>query len=309
MAKTQKFEGVMSVVCTPFKENLEVDYDAIRRVVDFVIACGGHGFLTTVMSSEFYTLTDEEHFKIVETVIDQVNGRVPVVVGAASRSIEHGLLYARHAQHAGADAICTTPPVVDTLLHGVPFERARDYFRAINEALDIPIFVQNAPPIGGTLTAEQLMQLCTENSHVLYVKEEGANCQQMIPKILEMSKHMPEGSSFGGVLSGGGGCTFLSDLKRGACGTMPASATTDVFVSIWNAFKAGDMEKAQEIQSASMNFGLYEHIYWSAFNKYVLKRRGILDCIRIRETAPSLDTMNYAEIDAIYDTIKPYFCI
>ena len=69
------------------------------------------------------------------------------------------------------------------------------------------------------------------------------------------------------------------------------------------------MEKAQEIQSASMNFGLYEHIYWSAFNKYVLKRRGILDCIRIRETAPSLDTMNYAEIDAIYDTIKPYFCI
>lgn len=240
MTKTQKFEGVYSVVCTPFKENLEVDYDAIRRVVDFVIACGGHGFLTTVMSSEFYTLTDEEHFKIVETIIDQANGRVPVVVGTAARSIEHGLLYAKHAQAAGADAICTTPPVVDTLLHGVPFERARAYFRAINEALEIPVFVQNAPPIGGT---------------------------------------------------------------------MPASATTDVFVDVWNAFKAGDLEKAQEIQSAAMSFGLYEHIYWSAFNKYVLKRRGILDCIRIRETAPSLDEMNYAEIDTIYDTMKPYFRI
>lgn len=298
--------GVFPVVMTPFHENMEVDYDGIRAIVDFNIACGATGFLTTAMASEFYTLTDEEHNKIVETILDQNRDRVPVVVGIAARSKSHGVMFAKHAVDHGAHAICSTPPVVESVLGKVSWDKAREYYQAINAVVDVPIFIQNAPELGGTLSAEQMMQLVQENEHIHYTKEEGLNSQQVTKRMVEIWETLPEGS-FSGVFAGGGGFTLLGDLDHGACGVMPQCALTDLYVDIWDKYHLGDREGARHIHNQVVVGQLYERYYWNAYGKYLLMKRGILKCDAVRETTPIFDAICYKEVDRIFETLKPYF--
>lgn len=302
----EKLSGIFPVIATPFSENMEVDYEALKRVVDFCIHCGAHGFLTTAMASEFYTLTDEEHNRIVETIINHTAGRVPVVVGIASRSVTHGVMFAKHAQAAGASAIMSTPPVVESVLGKVTWDKARAYYRALNAAVDIPIFIQNAPELGGTLTADQMMQLAAENEHLQYTKEEGRNSQQVTSRMIEIWKDMPEGS-FSGVFSGGGGFTMIGDMSRGACGIMPACALTDIYVDIWNKFHSGDVEGARTLHNKIVVSQLYEKHYWNAMTKSILIQRGVLTCDAIRETTPLYDAQNVEETKRICEFLKPYY--
>lgn len=302
----EKLSGIFPVIATPFSENMEVDYEALKRVVDFCIHCGAHGFLTTAMASEFYTLTDEEHNRIVETIINHTAGRVPVVVGIASRSVTHGVMFAKHAQAAGASAIMSTPPVVESVLGKVTWDKARAYYRALNAAVDIPIFIQNAPELGGTLTADQMMQLAAENEHLQYTKEEGRNSQQVTSRMIEIWKDMPEGS-FSGVFSGGGGFTMIGDMSRGACGIMPACALTDIYVDIWNKFHSGDVEGARALHNKIVVSQLYEKHYWNAMTKSILIQRGVLTCDAIRETTPLYDAQNVEETKRICEFLKPYY--
>ncbi len=302
----KQLRGIFPVIPTPFHEDMSVDYDAVKRVVDFCLDCGAHGFLTTAMASEFYTLTDSEHNQIVETIISHTAGRVPVVVGIASRSIPHGVMFAKHAQDVGADAIMSTPPVVESVLGKVTWDKARAYYNAIDEAVSIPIFIQNAPELGGTLTAEQMMQLAAENEHLQYAKEEGRNSQQITGRMMELWKKLPEGS-FSGVFSGGGGFTMIGDMTRGACGIMPCCAVTDLYVDIWNMFQDGNIEGARKMHNLVVIAQLYEKNYWNAFTKSLLIKRGVLTCDAIRETTPLYDETCYKETQRIYDLLKPYF--
>ena len=303
---SKELRGIFPVIATPFFENMEVDYEALKRIVDFCIDCGAHGFLTTAMASEFYTLTDEEHNRIVETIINHTAGRVPVVVGIASRSVTHGVMFAKHAQAAGATAIMSTPPVVESVLGKVHWDKARAYYNALDEVVNIPIFIQNAPELGGTLTAEQMMQLARENKNLHYTKEEGRNSQQVTSRMLEIWKDMPEGS-FSGVFSGGGGFTMIGDMSRGSCGIMPSCCFTDIYVDIWNMFQNGDKEGARALHNKLVVAQLHEKTYWNALTKAVLMRRGIISCDAIRETTPLFDKQSYVEIQRICDYLKPYF--
>lgn len=302
----EQLRGVYPVVETPFHENMEVDYEGLRNIVDFNIDCGAAGFLTTAMSSEFYTLTDEEHNKVVETILEQTRGRVPVVVGIASRSLSHGVMFAKHAVAHGAQAISSTPPVVESVLGKVSWEKIRQYYQAINSVVDIPIFIQNAPLLGGTLTAEQMMELVQVNEHVQYAKEEGNFSQQVTKKMLEIAKALPEGT-LAGVFAGGGGFTMLGDLDHGACGVMPASALTDIYVDIWNKYHAGNREGARAMHDVAVIAQLYERQFWNPYGKALLVERGVIKSSAIRETIHLFDAQCYKEVSRIHAYLKPYF--
>ena len=200
----------------------------------------------------------------------------------------------------------STPPVVESVLGKVTWDKARAYYNAIDEAVSIPIFIQNAPELGGTLTAEQMMQLAAENEHLQYAKEEGRNSQQITGRMMELWKKLPEGS-FSGVFSGGGGFTMIGDMTRGACGIMPCCAVTDLYVDIWNMFQDGNIEGARKMHNLVVIAQLYEKNYWNAFTKSLLIKRGVLTCDAIRETTPLYDETCYKETQRIYDLLKPYF--
>ena len=112
MQKDWKYRGIFAPVLTPYKENGEIDYDSLRKMVDFTIDCGCHGIVTTANAAEFDTFSDEEHHETIRVIVNQTNGCVPVVAGAAGWSIRHSIANAKYAQDLGVDAVMATAPVI-----------------------------------------------------------------------------------------------------------------------------------------------------------------------------------------------------
>ena len=96
MSKTLK--GVFPALPTPFREDLSVDYAALKRVVEFAISAGAHGLLAVDMPGEFFTLTDDERRNCVEVILETVADRVPVAVNVSAASEEQSFLFAKHKQ-------------------------------------------------------------------------------------------------------------------------------------------------------------------------------------------------------------------
>ena len=88
------FRGVFTIPSTPFDERLEVDWEGLRRVVDFGVACGAHGIVWPVNASSFAVLSDEERLRGARVVVEQVAGRVPVVIGTQGVCTAHAAMLA-----------------------------------------------------------------------------------------------------------------------------------------------------------------------------------------------------------------------
>ena len=103
------FTGSYTALLTPFR-NGEVDYDAYRKLVDFQIDNGTHGLVPVGTTGESPTLSHDEHKKVIEVCIDQVNGRVPIIAGAGSNSTAEAIEFVKHACDVGADGLLVVTP-------------------------------------------------------------------------------------------------------------------------------------------------------------------------------------------------------
>jgi len=139
-AKTN-FRGSFTALVTPFK-NGAVDEKAFRALVDWQIAEGTNGLVPVGTTGESPTLSHEEHHHVVEWCLDQARGRVPVVAGAGSNSTKEAIDLAQHAEKAGADAVLVVTPYYNKPTQ----EGLYQHFKAINDAIGIPIIVYNIPP-------------------------------------------------------------------------------------------------------------------------------------------------------------------
>ncbi len=136
-----ELQGVYVVMVTPFTANGEVDYEGIRKNISWWISEGVHGLIPLGSTGEFASLNDVQKMKITETVMDAVQGRIPVVVGASAETTEKAIENARGAQKAGASAVLVLPPWYYTPSQ----EEIIVHYRRIAEAIDIPIMIYNNP--------------------------------------------------------------------------------------------------------------------------------------------------------------------
>ena len=139
-AKTS-FRGSFTALVTPFK-NGSVDEKAFRALVDWQIAEGTKGLVPVGTTGESPTLSHEEHNEVVAWCVDQAKGRVPVVAGAGSNSTKEAIALAQHAEEAGADAVLVVTPYYNKPTQ----EGLYQHFKAINDAIGIPIIIYNIPP-------------------------------------------------------------------------------------------------------------------------------------------------------------------
>src|SRR6202047_3953914 len=139
-AKTS-FRGSFTALVTPFK-NGSVDEKAFRELVDWQVAEGTKGLVPVGTPGESPTLSHEEHRSVVEWSVDQGRGRVPVVAGAGSNSTKEAIDLAEHAEKAGADAVLVVTPYYNKPTQ----EGMYQHFKAINDAIAIPIIIYNIPP-------------------------------------------------------------------------------------------------------------------------------------------------------------------
>ncbi|MEQ9123200.1 MAG: dihydrodipicolinate synthase family protein, partial [Alphaproteobacteria bacterium] len=135
------FKGSMPALITPFKDG-EVDAKAFQEFVEWQIAEGSHGLVPCGTTGESPTLSHDEHKRVVELCIEAAAGRVPVIAGAGSNSTSEAIDLAKHAKSAGADGVLVVAPYYNKPSQEGLFR----HFKAINDAVEIPIIVYNIPP-------------------------------------------------------------------------------------------------------------------------------------------------------------------
>ncbi len=235
-----KLEGIWTPIPTPLTREGKIDPEATRRLVDFHIESGIDGLLPLGTSGEFALLSREERKLLVETVVDQVNGRVPVVAGVSDPSIGNVLRLAADAQKAGADAVVATPPYYYTTTEEGHYE----HFKAISEGIDLPLMIYNIPEWTHSFVTPNTVERLAEEKLVVGMKYTEYNFLNLI-RFLKSS---------GGRISifTGSDAMAYSDLEFGGSGGILGSANVapKLASKIFDDYKRGDLAGARESQKS-----------------------------------------------------------
>lgn len=296
----QPFRGVFAIPVTPFDPRGEIDEASLRRCIDFCVAGGAHGIVNPVNASEFSSLMDDERKRVTEITIEQTNGRIPVVIGTSGVSTQHAVALSRYAAEAGADAVIAMPPYVRKAPPGEIYE----YYRAISDAVGIPIFIQDyIAPVGTPMSADLLSRMLRELEHVQYLKEEAVPAGHMMTAVMEKA-----GESLMGVMGGAAGRYMMDEFRRGAQGTMPACEVVDLHVQLWDLLESGDEAAAYDFFRKMLPLMNIESLYSFSVYKEVLHRRGVIDYTTTRAAGASvLDDYDQRELDMILADLQPLF--
>ncbi len=207
---TVKFSGSYTALVTPFR-NGEVDEPAFRKLVDWQITEGTHGLVPVGTTGESPTLSHDEHKRVVEACIKEAKGRVPVIAGAGSNNTIEAVDFARHAEKAGADAVLVVTPYYNKPGQ----EGLYQHFKAINDAIGIPIFIYNIPPRSVIDMSVDTMKRLYELKNIAGVKDATANLarvslqrEAMGPDFIQLSGE--DATALGFMAHGGHGCISVS---------------------------------------------------------------------------------------------------
>ena len=166
MEKRAKFHGSMPALITPFREG-KFDETAFRALVDWQIASGSHGLVPVGTTGESPTLSHAEHRRVIEVCIDEARGRVPVIAGAGSNNTAEAIELAKHAEKAGADAALVVTPYYNKPTQ----EGLYLHFKAINDAVGIPIVIYNIPGRSVVDMSVETMKRLHELENIVGVKD------------------------------------------------------------------------------------------------------------------------------------------
>jgi 4-hydroxy-tetrahydrodipicolinate synthase len=154
---SEPFHGVLPALITPFRDDGEaIDPEALAAIVDRVIGAGVAGLVPGGSTGEFTTLSHRERRQLIETTVEAAAGRVPVVAGTGALSTRETVELSAHAEEAGAAAVMIVPPFYDAL----SWRELVTHYRAVADAIEIPIMYYNLPSASGVkLSAAQLQEL------------------------------------------------------------------------------------------------------------------------------------------------------
>ena len=296
-----EFRGVYAIPCTPFDGDGAIDEASLRREVQFCLECGAHGLVGPVNASEFSTLSDAERRRWATIAAEELDGRIPYIVGVSAVSGPVAAEFASHARQVGAAAVIAMPPYVNRLDE----PRLFDYYAAIAEAAQLPVFLQDwIPPIGQTMPPPLMARMIREIPGVEYLKEESAKASQVISQLFALC-----GDELKGIQGGQAGRHIFTEYARGVCGTMPAAELTDVHVRIWNLLEAGEETEARELFYGILPLLNFEAPYGVAAYKEVLRRRGVIATNTCRGAMTPLDDEDLRELDRIWPYVEPLFSV
>ena len=193
-----RLKGMGVALITPFKEDGSVDYDALLRLVDYQLQNGTDFLCVLGTTAETPTLTKEEKEKVKRTVIDRVNGRLPILLGVGSNSTQAVVDSVKNDDMTGVDALLVVVPYYNKPSQ----EGIYQHYKAVAEATELPIVLYNVPGrTGVNMTAETTLRLANDFENIVAIKEASGNIAQMD----EIIKNKPEGFD---VISGDDGITF-----------------------------------------------------------------------------------------------------
>lgn len=284
------FRGVFPIVCTPFLDDGRIDVESQRRLIRHLLEGGAHGLGLFGNASEGYTLATDERQRLLDVILSEVGGAVPVIVSSGHTGTDVAVSLSREAATAGADGLMVLPPYLlkpdgDGLVH---------YYRAIAEAVRVPVMVQDAPALTGvSMGAPLLARMGREIEGVRYAKVEAAPTAPKVSETVALAGDRL--SVFGGL----NGHFLIEEFQRGAVGTMPGSDLLPEFVRMWQWLEQGQDDDAYLLFMECLpliRFELQPGLGVSAM-KHNLHVAGVLASTRVRHPTRTLDPEGLRELE------------
>lgn len=234
------FTGVIPPVVTPLTTTFEVDYPSFSRVIDHLIDGGVHGLFVLGSTSEVVFHDETTRRRIIEHAVEQVRGRVPILVGVIDPTTDRVIAHARAAQSAGADAVVVTAPFYTRTNQSETI----DHFRYIRDAVDIPVIAYDIPVCVGTKLERKTTVTLAREGTVVGLKDssgDDGNLRYVMTDTADLSDFF--------VMTGS---EIVADsvVNMGAHGIVPGLGNVDPhgYVRLWNLCQAGDFTAARQEQ-------------------------------------------------------------
>ena len=290
--------GVYLITVTPFKENGALDLESTDSMVDFYLDCGVTGLTILGIMGEATKLTAEESKVFVARVLNRVNGRVPVVVGASAPGFAPMKELTTSVMGMGAAGVMVAPP--STLRTD---DQITAYFDMVNETLgsDVSWCLQDHPVSTGVqMSTPVILKILKNSSNCVMLKhEDSPGLNKLSGIIASIAKKEIERVS---ILTGNGGGLFLTEeMIRGADGAMTGFAYPEMMVRVYELFAKGDVEKACDVYDAYLPLAKYEQQanIGLAVRKHILAERGVIASAAVRKPGPKLSPADIKDIERL----------
>ncbi|HET7694455.1 MAG TPA: dihydrodipicolinate synthase family protein [Vicinamibacterales bacterium] len=287
------FEGVYSIIPTAFTDSGDLDPASQRAVVDLFIDKGANGLTALGVTGEVARLEERERAEILQVVVEQAAGRVPIIAGTSAEGTRTCISYSRQAKGLGAAAVMVSPPRMPKLNSAAVV----NHYKALADAVDLPIIVQDYPPITGfAMEPSLLARIAKEVPAARTIKLEDPPTPFKTARILEAA-----GDTTVQIFGGLGGVFLLEELISGATGAMTGFAFPEILARIMKHWNAGEKDAAADVFYRAvplMRFEFQEGI-GMAIRKDVLRRRGALKSAATRAPAGALDAPTKLALDRV----------
>ncbi|NYZ13736.1 dihydrodipicolinate synthase family protein [Azospirillum sp. RWY-5-1] len=296
----QPYKGVFPVAPTVFDAQGALDLEGQKRAVDFMIDAGSHGICILANFSEQFVLTDAEREAVMTTVLDHVAGRVPVIVTTTHFSTAVCAERSRQAEAAGAAMVMIMPPYHGATFR-VPEAAIYDFYRAVSDAISIPIMVQDAPVAGTPMSAAFLARMAREIANLAYFKIEVPQAAAKLRTLIELG-----GDAIEGPWDGEEAITLMADLDAGATGAMTGGGYPDGIRQITDPWFAGRREEAMAAYERWLPLINYENRQCGlAACKALMKEGGVIAHETVRHPLPPLHPATRAGLIEIARRLDP----
>jgi 4-hydroxy-tetrahydrodipicolinate synthase len=235
---SKQLKGVLTALATPFDQDGAIDVDTLRRIVDRSIDAGVDGVVAAGSTGEVGALSSEERLLLIDTVIKQANGRVPVIANTGATSTAEAIRLSQAAEKAGADVLMLITPYYEPLT----LAETVTYIKDVARSVKLPVMLYNIPAVTGVnLDPATVRALAEEVENIRYIKDSSANWEQA----LQLIHH--HGDVIGTFI--GWDVYLYSALAEGAAGVMAGTANVvpDEIVAVSRLIADGDLTGARDL--------------------------------------------------------------
>ncbi len=294
--------GVYIISATPFDDLGVLDLESTKNLIDFYIEKGVDGITILGVMGEAQKLTPDEAELFLNTVLKQVNKRVPVIVGVSNANINNLVKLSNVSMDKGAAGVMIAPPI-----NLGADEKIYNYYAKIFDVLgkDIPVCYQDYPFLTKSeISIQTFNRLVNEYSQLVMLKHEEW------PGLNKLSKVRSSGKATNtrrvSILTGNGGLYLPQELQRGADGAMTGFAYPEMLIKVVTLHKKGKIDAAEDLFDAYLPLVRYEQQpgIGLAIRKEALHRRGVIRSAKVREPGPSLSSEDRDELTRIIGRVE-----
>ena len=236
------FKGSMIPIVTPFKEG-KIDEEGLKSLIEFHIESGSDAIIPCGTTGESATLTHREHEQLIETCLEAVNGRLPVIAGTGSNSTDEAVKLTSYAQKAGADGALLITPYYNRPTQ----EGLYQHYRTIALETDLPLILYNVPSRTGTNMLPETVARLSELPSIVGIKEASGSLRQIcdIIHLCGEKCRVFSGDDF----------TNYAILTAGGYGiiSVTANIVPERIAAMWDSFEAGDYAASRDIHYQLIN--------------------------------------------------------